>query len=257
MLLIRSALQDLRYEILVVSNSGYAEPLAGQLQDIVVPNRLIATGRNLGFSKAVNAGLRAARGQFVLLLNPDCTLVDGRIDRAVEYLRENPQVAVLGPKIVDEQGEVQESGRTFIRPSHFARRVIGRFLGLHSDRIRMDEGCIPQRSVDWVSGACMLVSRDAIDRVGMMDERYFMYVEDMDWCRSFRCHGYEVVYWPHMTVRHAAHRASSGALSGWKPSRLMWIHFASYVKYVLKAARGAWCGRCRSTSGGSGDEESQ
>ncbi len=237
---LRGALQDLTSEILVVSNSRYTGPETRRLEEVVDGNRLIRSDSNVGFAKAVNAGLREAQGEYIFLLNPDCVLPNTHLVAAIGFLSQNPQIAVLGPRIVDEQGCIQESVRSFITPLDFGRRIVVRFLGVHSDRGRTLKGGDHARPVDWVSGASMLIRRSAIDCAGMMDERYFMYVEDMDWCRSFRSRGYEVVYWPHLTVIHSAARASSAALSAWWPSRLMWVHFSSYVKYLLKAAFGAW-----------------
>ncbi len=229
-------LGDLRSEVIVVSNSVYNCEGKRALCQVVPNGKVIFSSGNLGFAKAVNVGLRNSRGRFVLLINPDCELADGRFVDSFQLLSTNPMIAVLGPKIVDEDGITQESCRRFMTPWRFATRVMRRLLGLWPDQ--PFDGCANDgvRPVDWVSGACMLVRRAAIDQVGMMDERYFMYVEDMDWCRNFRAHGYEVVYWPHLVVRHAGQHASSRALSRWRPSKLMWIHFASFTKYVLKWA---------------------
>jgi N-acetylglucosaminyl-diphospho-decaprenol L-rhamnosyltransferase len=86
--------------------------------------------------------------------------------------------------------------------------------------------------VDWVCGACMMVRSSAIAQSGLMDERYFMYVEDMDWCRRFRINGWQVWYLPYWTIEHNASRGSSGKTG--INNRLMWIHIASLTKYMLK-----------------------
>ena len=90
--------------------------------------------------------------------------------------------------------------------------------------------------VNWVSGACMLVRKSAIDKVGMMDERYFMYVEDMDWCRLFNRRGFEVWYQPIWSVEHNAGRGSTAKFN--VGNKLMWIHASSLIKYFLKWSYG-------------------
>lgn len=231
---LRRSTQPLSCEIIVSSNSVYSNEEERQLQHVLADATLIRNGRNLGFAKAANIGIRESSGRWILLLNPDCRILTPNPDKAIRYLEENPEIGILGPRIVNAENEVQESHRQFTTPSALLFRVLKRFVRKERYIVQdiMSNG--KAQFVDWVSGACMLVRRSGIQKAGLLDERYFMYLEDTDWCRTFWKNGLQVVYWPEMVVRHDASRVSSESLAEGSLNRLVWIHLASWIKFFVK-----------------------
>lgn len=164
---------------------------------------------NLGFAKGVNQALKQGRGDYVILLNPDTWLTENFFETAISFMQNNPDVGVTGPKILDIDGKLQNSARSFPTPltaffgrSSFLSRIFPKnpitsrnLLSLKSD------GKTPME-VGWVSGACMVVRRRAIEKTGLLDERFFMYWEDADWCRRMWDKGWKVIYNPGATIYH-------------------------------------------------------
>jgi len=232
---IHDCLTELDYEIIIISNSVYEtqekEVFLSHFSDV----KVILSSENVGFAKAVNQGIRASKSQFILLLNPDAKLIGKNIMNAVNFICEHEEIGVLGPKTIDESGCVQDSCRDFLTIKRLFSRTWRRIA---KKSVSMLDHIDYQRSqpFDWVSGGCMLVRRDAIEEVGLMDERYFMYLEDMDWCRRFWCKGWKVWYFPEWTVEHTGERGSTSNFS--LMNRLMWIHMSSFCKYFLKWRKG-------------------
>ena len=170
---------------------------------------LIKNKRNLGFAKAVNNGLQQGYAPYILILNPDTLIQPKQIMVAVEYMERHPEVGILGPMISDFDGTIQGSARSFptLLTALFGRKSLlskifpnnpitrENILTMHSD------GRTPME-VDWVSGACMLVRRKAVDQVGLLDDRFFMYWEDADWCKRMWQKGWKVVYFPKSSMMH-------------------------------------------------------
>ena len=194
-------------EVLIVDNDsrdGTPELLAQRHPEA----RLIVNDENLGYARAVNQGIRASSGEFVLVMNPDCEVRPGALRVLADHLRNNPDTAVVGPKILNPDGSLEYSARAF--PDHltflFNRYSLLTRLFPNNPFSRRylltDWDHKSARVVDWVSGACMLVRRDAVARVGGMDEAFFMFNEDVDWCRRMKDAGYAVWYVPDATVVH-------------------------------------------------------
>jgi len=164
---------------------------------------------NLGFSKAVNQALNQGTGEYVMLLNPDTRITDGFFASCLSFMQENPDVGVMGPKILDPDGKIQQSARAFPtlftafvgRSSLFSRWFPRNPLTARNLLSLKSDGTSPM-DVDWVSGACMVVRRKAIDDTGLLDERFFMYGEDADWCRRIGTAGWRVLYFPKACVYH-------------------------------------------------------
>lgn len=234
---LKSILQKTRKidcEIIVSSNSCYDKTEQAKSVSRFPEVRWFFNKRNLGYAKAVNVGLMNSMCKYSLIVNPDIELMDGNVHSALEYFENNPDIGIIGPQIVNGECEIQDSCRTFITPYMFASRCIKRFVRKIDHAILDGRDLNILGDVDWVSGACMLVKREAVEKVGFMDERYFMYIEDMDWCKRFWDSGFRVVYWPHMKVRHDLSRESSVALTKGRPNRLMLTHFVSYLKFFWK-----------------------
>jgi N-acetylglucosaminyl-diphospho-decaprenol L-rhamnosyltransferase len=225
-------LSDLVYEIFVVSNSLYGPDTQRYLTTEFPGVNLIFNRENVGFAKACNQGIKESKGEHVLLVNPDASLLDRSIEHALDLMKKNNRIAIVGPTIIDRSGVVQDSCRNFMTFGKLLKRTLKRTPTSRSNGIVETEDVHDVRSVDWVSGACMLIRREAINEVGLLDERYFMYVEDMDWCRTFWSTGWEVWYQPGWKIEHNAGRGSTSGIN--VLNKLMWIHILSYSKYRLK-----------------------
>lgn len=205
------------------------------------PNiRFIANGKNVGFGAAVNIGITHSQAPLVVLLNPDTMIQEGFFDAVLAYLQDHPRVGVLGPRILNADGTVQGSARSFPslltglfgRTSLLSRLFPSNRLTKKNVLSNLDQRQNPL-SVDWVSGACMVVRRKAIEEVGLLDERFFMYWEDADWCRRMKARGWDVVYFPQAAVVH--HVGKSSETARW--NSLLSFHVSAYrlySKYVNK-----------------------
>lgn len=203
---------ELRLEVWVVDNGssdGSVEAVRRQFPQV----HLIANPQNLGFARANNQALRQARGRYILLLNPDTVVHEGALERMVRFMDRHPQVGVLGPQLLNPDGSLQYSCRRF--PSLGAMLFRGTWLGDLVPRTRFEQEYLmadwphdEPREVDWVSGAAMVVRRAALREVGPLDERFFMYCEDMDWCARFWERGWKVMYFPGAQVTHFLGRSS-------------------------------------------------
>ena len=197
--------------------------------------RLIASGLNLGYARAVNLGIAAATGDYYLVLNPDVTVTPGSIDALVAHMEANPRIGLAGAKLLNEDGTLQDSCRSFYTfwTILLRRTPLGRLFP-RSRAIRkhlmLDFDHASARAVDWVLGACMLVSRQAVEEVGAMDKRFFLYFEDVDWCYRMNKRGWEVWYVPDSVMTHVHKRASAR-----NPlSRSLIAHILSFIHYSEK-----------------------
>ncbi len=221
-----------RHRIIVVDNAssdGSVETVRRGWPDITV----IELPGNAGFAAANNAGIRAARGQLILLLNSDTIVPAGAIDRLVARLEREPDVAAAGPRIVDGEGRAEWSFGRMLTPWNEARRAVaGKLYGKRVPGVTWAvEGATRRESYpDWVSGACLLVRRDAAERAGLLDERYFMYEEDVDFCATLRANGGRILFTP---VAEIVHLRGRSARSAPVATRLAYhrSHAAFYAKH--------------------------
>jgi N-acetylglucosaminyl-diphospho-decaprenol L-rhamnosyltransferase len=191
------------HEIVVVDNAstdGTAAAIRSRWHGV----RVIDSAANIGFARANNLGIRQTFGSLILLLNPDTTVPAGTLDTLVAALDARPDVAVAGPRLVDADGRVELSFGRMLSPIAEVRQ---RFLVDGSRRrgaIAAYVESITRRTqeVDWVSGACLLVRRADAEAVGLMDERFFMYAEDVDFCASIRARGRRVLFCPSAEMVH-------------------------------------------------------
>lgn len=175
--------------------------------------KLIENSRNVGFAAGCNQAIRHSRGRYILLLNPDTIVHDGAIEELVKFMDEHSDVAIVGPKLLNTDGTLQHSCRAFptLLTGMFRNTPLERlFPSLKPVRqyLLLNHSHSEPMEVDWVSGAAMLVRRKAIEVVGMLDEGYFMYCEDVDWCWRMRRAGFKVFYVPSAVITHAIGRSS-------------------------------------------------
>jgi N-acetylglucosaminyl-diphospho-decaprenol L-rhamnosyltransferase len=228
----------LRWETVVVDNASRelgVEGLAAEFPGV----RVLRRARNDGFAVGANAGIRAARADAVLLLNPDTVLRPGAAAELLRLLRSEPGIGAVGPRIENPDGTLQLSCRRF--PTLWAG-LFNRYSLLtrlwprnpaSSAYLMTDWDHASTRDVDWLSGAALLLSKAALERVGLFDERYFFAVEDVDLCRRLHAAGLRVVYHPAAVVMHRI-----GASAATVPNRVIVAHHRGMWRYYRTYLRG-------------------
>jgi len=189
------------HETIVVDNSSSDGSAAAARAAGV---RVIEAGGNLGFARANNLGIRASKGSNLLLLNSDTIVPSGAIDALLAELANDNSVAVVGPRLVDATGRPELSFGPMIGPINEIRqqwRAARNVTALTAAR----------KYPDWVSGACLLVRRADAEAVGLLDERFFMYTEDVDFCASIRARGRRILFTPDVEVVHLRGRSRASA----------------------------------------------
>jgi GT2 family glycosyltransferase len=168
--------------------------------------RVIANSRNLGFARACNQALSVARGRHNLLLNPDATLEPSALDVAIDHLERHPETSVLGAKVLLDGARTDPAAhRSFKSVETYFYKALGLTRTRHPRFARYylaDRELGEVTEVDAVVGAFLLIRRTMVDAIGLLDERFFMYCEDEDWCYRVKRAGGSVVYHPGVVVRH-------------------------------------------------------
>ena len=201
--------------VTVVENGGI--PLPDTLKERFPAISWVENRENVGFAAGCNAGIVHGNAPFIALLNPDTEIIAPFFHHAARYFRGHDNVAVIGPRIIDEDGRLQGSARafpsiltTFFGRSSMLSRIFPNNPWTRANILNFDIAREEPFTPDWVSGACMLVRRSAVKDTGLMDEKSFMYWEDCDWCRRFRERGWEIVYHPGLgPVMHVCGVSSS------------------------------------------------
>ncbi len=233
--------QDLpnRTEIIVVDNASPDESVAFLRSDY--PEiKVIANPRNVGLAAGVNTALKEAKGEYYLILNPDMIALRRSVSALIEFMDKNPTVGMSGGKLISPNRKLQYScfrfyrlmtviyRRSWIGQSRVGQAEVARFLMKDFDHRSV-------RDVEWLLGACMAVRAQAVKKVGGMDERFFMYFEDVDWCRRMWQAGWRVVYVPQAVFSHyyqqSSRRGSWASLFSSRPAR---EHIKSALKYFWK-----------------------
>ena len=233
-------LADHAWEGVVVDNASIDG--SGAAVDAFAANvRLARNSTNVGFARAVNQGLAATSAPHVLIMNPDCRLMAGAAGTLRAILDTYPQCAIVGPRILNPDGSMQGSARgdPDMLTGLFGRttllRKLSPFLPIAKRNIVVDEalrGGEESVIVDWLSGACMLARREALDAVEGFDERFFLYWEDADLCRRLRARGYHIRYVPGATAIHRVGQSSRTA----RVSAIRAFHESAYLYYARHVA---------------------
>jgi GT2 family glycosyltransferase len=220
--------------IVIVDNDSRDDSLS-LLPDDSGDSRLVVIRNqaNLGFAAASNIGLRASVSPFAMLVNPDCFVSPKAIDAMIATLRAHPKAGMVGPQILNPDGSEQAGAR---RSDPTPWRSFVRAFGLSRffKDFGLEKETLPTAAtdVDAISGACMLVTRDALKTVGLLDEGYFMHCEDLDWCRRFRLAGFAVLFDPSAVVTH-----EKGVSSKPRPVFVEWHKHRGMVRYYRKFFR--------------------
>ncbi len=183
------------FEVILMDNTpadGTADWISAHYPRVTIRRNTVRRG----FAANANAGIgRTAASRYVLLLNPDVVCIAGLLDRLIAFLDGHPQAAIVAPQLHDPDGAIQPNVRRFPRPAVLALRAL-RIDGLWKSpgvRRYLMHGEGPRTAeVDWVTGAALMVRRAAIQTVGLLDEHYFLYWEDLDWCYRMRQAGWTV-----------------------------------------------------------------
>ena len=222
-----------RLEVIVVDNAS-SDGSVEMVQSSFPQVTLLANEQNLGFTKANNQGISLARGRFVLFLNPDTEIVDDALGTMVEFMKAHPEVGAVGPKLIYPDGSTQPSRRRFPNAStlFLESTLIQRWWKKNRvlSRYYMEDQSDDQvQEVDWLVGAALMVRKEALDQVGGFDEGFFMYSEELDWCRRARKAGWKIVYLPDAVVVHHEGKSSGQVVAA------RHIHFyTSKVRYARK-----------------------
>jgi GT2 family glycosyltransferase len=212
------------YEVIVVDNASRDDSVA-QIENLFPNCRLIANKHNLGFAKANNQAVKVAKGRYFLLLNSDTIVSPGSIDASLAYMEEHPDAGVVGCRLYYPDGSHQHSiARLPTIKNTFDEYIMGKMTAWYNEtdyETSMEVGS--------VIGAFFLVSRKAVDAVGLFDERYFMNVEDVDWCKRMWDAGFRVLYLSEVSIIHI------GSQSIKKHKKTMnWELQKNRVKYFRK-----------------------
>ncbi|MCB0035286.1 MAG: glycosyltransferase family 2 protein, partial [Anaerolineales bacterium] len=176
---------------------------------------LIACDENVGFPRGNNMGMAQASGRYVLLLNPDTVVMGDALPTAVSYLEQHPDVGIVGAQLLNGDGSVQSSRRRFptVMTGVFESTWLQPYAPqrLLRDYYVEDVADDTTADVDWVMGAFMLTRPEVVAQVGGMDEAYFMYSEELDWCKRIKTAGWRVVYYPDAKIIHYQGKSSEQA----------------------------------------------
>lgn len=238
---IRTALPQ-AYEILMVDNASSDSSIEACTRQFANEPylKILRNDANLGFAAACNFGLSKARGDFVLFLNPDCRLGEGAVPELLRSLQADPTAGMVGGLLINLDGTEQGGGRravptpwrSFVRAfglSRFAKRWPKLFYDFHLHKQPLPDRPI---EVEAISGACMLVRREAIADVGLWDEGYFLHCEDLDWCMRFRQKGWKILFVPSARVVHAL-----GVCGRNRPIFVEWHKHKGMVRFYHKFFR--------------------
>jgi GT2 family glycosyltransferase len=229
----------LQHEIIVVDNNskdGIEAVLAEQHPSVI----FVQSSENRGYAAGNNLGIAKAQGKYILILNPDIVVVNDAIQKLYAFMEAHPEVGIAGPKLTYPNHELQEScsrwpsilmplyRRTWLKNTSRGKKWLQHYFYRDWDHNE-------NREVDWLNGASLIIRKEALIKVGLLDERFFLYLEDTDWCRRFWESGYKVYYVADATMFHYHKRSSaeSGLLQSLfrRSSR---AHIVSFIKYLWK-----------------------
>jgi GT2 family glycosyltransferase len=215
--------QDVSFKVIVVDNNshdGSAEMVRAEFPTV----KLISNAKNRGFAAACNQGMQAGSARYILLLNPDTVVLDDAISRCVRYADLQPDVGVVGCQVLENENRITPTGFSFPSPLNVFLALSGLSRAFpHSRLFGRPElswwDRHSERDVDVVTGMFMLVRREAIAQVGLMDEAYFVYSEEADWCYRFSQAGWRRVFTPSARIVHL----DGGAKSTKQASKKMFV----------------------------------
>ncbi len=249
---IESVVEDIKdcpylVQITVTDNSENKDHIKEELAEKFPQVKYIDCGGNVGFGKGNVAGFKAIPARYYFALNRDTIIPKNSkvIERIIKFMDDQPKIGCIGPKLLNLDDTLQYSCYRFDLPSilikPFRQMNLDRkykWVRKYSDRLLMkDFDHNSTRPVDWVLGAAMVVREEVIKQIGWFDERFFMYLEDCDWCHRMWDVGWPVYYVHDIVIKHMHARGSAqvpGILKALFKNKLARIHLASWIKYLIK-----------------------
>jgi len=232
-----------RSEVIVVDSEA-GEKTRDVVKKYLLDNESIIYcpfSQNMGFPKLVNKGLKESGGSYILILNSDIILTEKSLSDMLRYLKTHRKTGILGPKLLNFDGSPQPSAFHFYTPLIilYRRTLLGKTpwgrKKLAEHVIDLSAETEPTEINGWLMGSALMVRRDNMEKVGLMDERYFMYFEDVDWSRRFKEKGFKIIYFPPVTLFHY-HGKQSTTRHFWQAifNKYTAIHIVSALKYFWK-----------------------
>jgi len=224
------------YEVILLDNAS-DDLIKTETAEHFPGVRFIETGGNLGYSKANNLGIHNSRGKYVLLLNSDAKLINSSLEEMIRYMEGHSGIGILGPRHVNTKGLFQLSCGKF--PTFFseiARKLVYYRMSVDDYSVRdyLDGVYSNSGPVDWVSGSCLLVRRRVLEEIGLLDERFFMYFEDVDLCARARKRSWNVQFYRHSgVVHHGGASARKNLLMALIENRRSQVYFSRKYYGVL------------------------
>ena len=214
--LVKALPKNFDCEVIVVDNASTYETrsvIKKEFEDKLRKIKLVPIKENVGYTKGVNEGIKNSEGEYIFYINHDVVITEGAIEKLLSYLKDRPDIGLIGPELLNFNGTHQSSCFRFYTPMTivyrripylpFASKNLAHFTMSEKDTSKIGE-------VDWLSGAVFMSSRSAIDKVGLLDENLFHYFSDVDWSRRFWENGYKVVYCPVSKIYHYHGQSSRG-----------------------------------------------
>lgn len=234
---LKDTITGLKYEIVAVDVETDYETeymIKDNFPDVI----FLPIAKNVGYSKSVNRGIEKSdsSSKYIFVLNADIIAKPGMVNKLYTYMDRNENIGMSGPQLLNFNNTFQNSYFRFYKPSDIlyrrtffknfpaAKKALNEFLMADSDRNKI-------QPVDWLMGSALFIRRKALKKAGLMDERFFMYFEDVDWCRRIWKNGYKVIYYPEAKMMHYHGKQSGGS------AKYALIHIVSAVKYFWKYAK--------------------
>lgn len=221
------------FEVLVVDNAssdGTVESVRNKFPEVVV----IANSQNLGFAAANNQGIEKSQSEYILLLNPDTIIHSDSLDILIEFMDKNEDVGICGPQLLNQDGTIQSSARYFptfrgVLYRHTVIRYLGLFKNEYKKWLMKNFDHKTKMDVDQVMGAALMIRQSIIEDIGVMDEQFFMYYEEVDLCFRIKQAGWRVVFMPEVVITHLGSQSS-----GQIPVKKQMMAITSLLKFFRK-----------------------
>lgn len=187
------------FEIIISSNSCYDQRQKDDVAHRDENVHWLFNDFNGGFAYAMNEGLKISKGKYLVIMNSDCLLTSDLSD-IIGFMEKHPEIGAIAPQMRDADGNIQDTARPYVSVPRYVWRQIRRVVGHKVSILDRDMDYTRVQTVDWLIGAFIMVSRKAYETTGGLDNDFFMYAEDLDWCTRIRQKGLEVVYYPNTTI---------------------------------------------------------
>jgi len=227
------------HDVIVVDNNSQDKSIT-EVREKFPTVKTVASTTNAGYAVGVNWGMNYAKHDTILILNPDVEVLEGSVQRMYDVLYSEKNIGIVAPKLLNLDGSLQYSclefyhlmtplyRRTPLGETPFGRKELNRFQMIEWDHNQM-------RDIGWAIGAALMIKRELVDKIGELDERFFLYYEDVDFCRRAWNAGYRVVYVPDAILKHE-HKRLSALHAGFSSlfNAVTRIHMHSWLKYLWK-----------------------